>query len=105
MPRHYWRKTTRGSIISTLKEKAESMQVLEIPCDHLPRGFLLLQVIHGFASLKSGTISLRLHQSTAASTWWCSPRHRLGWVEMAVGLPKGPSYFGHSPLFFCYAAP
>ena len=24
---------------------------------------------------------------------------------MAVGLPEGPSYPGHSPSFFCYAAP
>ena len=47
----------------------------------------------------------RLHQSTAASTWWCGPRPRLGWVEMAVGFPEGPSYPGHSPLFFRYAAP
>ena len=39
-----------------------------------------------------------LHQSTAASTWWCGPRPRLGWVEMAVGLPEGPSYTGHSPF-------
>ena len=46
-----------------------------------------------------------LHQSTAASTWWCGPRPRLGWVEMAVGLPEGPSYPGHSPSFFRYAAP
>ena len=30
---------------------------------------------------------------------------RLGWVEMAVGLPEGPSYPGHSPSFFRYAAP
>ena len=29
----------------------------------------------------------------------------LGWVEMAVGLPEGPSYPGHSPSFFRYAAP
>ena len=40
------------------------------------------------------------HQSTAASTWWCGPRPRLGWVEMAVGLPEGPSYPVHSPSFF-----
>ena len=46
-----------------------------------------------------------LHQSTAASTWWCGPRPRLGWVEMAVGLPEGSSYPGHSPSFFRYAAP
>ena len=46
-----------------------------------------------------------LHQSTAASTWWCGPRPRLGLVEMAVGLPGGPSYPGHSPSFFRYAAP
>ena len=39
-------------------------------------------------------------QSTAASTWWCGPRPRLGWVEMAVGLPEGPSYPGHSPFIF-----
>ena len=32
-----------------------------------------------------------LQRSTAASTWWCCPRPRLGWVEMAVGCPEGPS--------------
>ena len=47
----------------------------------------------------------KLHQATAASTWWWGPRPRLGWVESAVGLPKGPSYPGHSTSFFCYAAP
>ena len=41
-----------------------------------------------------------LHQSTAASTWWCVPLPRLGWVEMAVGLPEGPSYPNHSLHFF-----
>ena len=46
-----------------------------------------------------------LHQSTAASTWWCGPRPRLGWVEMAVGLPEGPSYPGHSPSFFLLCCP
>ena len=46
-----------------------------------------------------------LHQSRAASTWWCSPQPRLGWVEMAVGFPKGPSYPRHSPSLFRYAAP
>ena len=46
-----------------------------------------------------------LHQSTAASTWWCGSRPHLGWVEMAVGLPEDPSYPGHSPTFFRYAAP
>ena len=50
-------------------------------------------------------INLPLHQSTAASTWWCGPRPRLSWVEVAVGLPEGPSYSGHSPSFFRYAAP
>ena len=45
------------------------------------------------------------HQSTAASTWWCGVRPRLGWVEMAVGLPEGPDNPGHSPLFFRYADP
>ena len=38
-----------------------------------------------------------LHQSTAASTWWCCLRPRFGWVEMAVGLPDGSSYPG-TPL-------
>ena len=41
-----------------------------------------------------------LHQSTVPSTWWCGPRPRLGWVEMAVGLPEGPSYPGHSSFIF-----
>ena len=50
-------------------------------------------------------ISNRLHQSTAASTWWCGPRPRLGWVEMAVGLPEGPSYPGHSPFIFSLCCP
>ena len=38
-----------------------------------------------------------MHQSTAASPWWCGPQTHLGWVEMAVGLPEGFSYPGHSP--------
>ena len=46
-----------------------------------------------------------LHQSTAASTWWCGPRPHLGWVEMAVGLPEGPSYPGHSPFIFSLCCP
>ena len=48
---------------------------------------------------------LCLHQSTAASTWWCGPRPRLGWVEMAVGLTEGPSYPGHSPFIFSLCCP
>ena len=51
-----------------------------------------------------GPTRFALHQSTAASTWWCGPRPPLGWVEMAVGLPEGPSYLGHSTSFFRYAA-
>ena len=46
-----------------------------------------------------------LHQSTAASTWWCGPRPRLGWFEMAVGLPEGPSYPRHSPFIFSLCCP
>ena len=46
-----------------------------------------------------------LHHSTAASTWWCGPLPRLGWVEMAVGLPEGPNYPGHSPSFFLLCCP
>ena len=46
-----------------------------------------------------------LHQSTAASTWWCGPRPRLGWVEMAVGLSEDPSYPGHSPFIFSLCCP
>ena len=45
----------------------------------------------------------KLHESTAASTWWCRPR--LGWVEMAVGFPEGPSYPGHSPFIFSLCCP
>ena len=48
---------------------------------------------------------VHLHQSTAASTWWCGPRPCLGWVEMAVGLPDGPSYSGHSPIIFSLCCP
>ena len=52
------------------------------------------------------TIKFMLHQSTAASTWWCGPRPRLGWFEMAVGLPEGPSYPGHSlPYIFSLCCP
>ena len=40
---------------------------------------------------------IKLHQSTAASTWWCGPQPRLSWVKMAVGFPEGPSYLGQSP--------
>ena len=32
-------------------------------------------------------------------------RSRLGWVEMAVGLPEGPSYPGHSSLIFSLCCP
>ena len=39
----------------------------------------------------------------ATPTWWCGPRPRLVWVEMAVGLPGGPSYPGHSPLLVLFA--
>ena len=53
----------------------------------------------------AGGTALILHQLTAASTWWCGPRPRLGWVEMAVGLPEGPSYLGHSPSFFWLCCP
>ena len=54
--------------------------------------------------LNHATIQV-LHQSTAASTWWCGPRPRLGWVEMAVGLPESPSYPGHSPFIFSLCCP
>ena len=42
-------------------------------------------------------VEKNLHQSTAASTWRYGLRSHLGWVEMAIGLPEGPSYPGHSP--------
>ena len=56
-------------------------------------------VITAFANKKV------LHQSTAASKWWWGPRPRLGWVEMAVGLPEDPSYPGHSPFIFSLCCP
>ena len=37
--------------------------------------------------------------------WWCVPRPCLGWVKMAVGLPEGPSYPGHSPFIFLLCCP
>ena len=37
--------------------------------------------------------------------WWCGPRPRLGWVKIAVGLPEGPSYPGHSPFIFSLCCP
>ena len=33
------------------------------------------------ASLTGTSMKVQLHQSTAASTWWCDPRPQLGWVE------------------------
>ena len=65
----------------------------------------LRESIRGNLAFFGSAPNLALHQSTTASSWWCGPRPRLGWVEMAVGLPEGPSYLGHSPSFFRYAAP
>ena len=50
------------------------------------------------AVIKSTHLAIFLvqHQSTAASTWWCSPRPRLDWVEMTVGIPEGPGCPGSS---------
>ena len=45
-------------------------------------------------------IMLTLHQSTATSSWWYGPRPCLSWVEMAVGLPEGPSYPRALPFIF-----
>ena len=64
-------------------------------------GYLTLKTCHRLLFYPTTDATpLALHQPTAASTWWCGPRPRLGWVEMAVGLPEGPSYPGHSPTFF-----
>ena len=57
------------------------------------------------ASEKSPPRGRRKHQATAASTWWGGPRPHLDLAKMAVGIPEGPSYPGHSPLFFRRAAP
>ena len=46
---------------------------------------------------KGKASKIELHQSIAASMWWCAPRPCLGWVKMAVGLPECPRYPGHSP--------
>ena len=49
---------------------------------------------------------LNLHQSTATSTWWCGPRHRLSWVKMVVAFPR-VSITPDTPLIqsiFCRAA-
>ena len=50
----------------------------------------------------SGTLLYRLNDRIIHLR--CGPRPRLGWVEMGVGLPEGPSYPGHCPSFFRNAA-
>ena len=48
---------------------------------------------------------IELHQSKAASTWWCSPQPHLGWVKMAVGLTEGPSYTPLTQTIFSSCSP
>ena len=73
--------------------------------------FNLLKLLSALTTVTGQVSKIRsamytfLHQSTAASTWWCGPRPRLGWVEMAVGLPEAPSYPGHSPFIFSLCCP
>ena len=44
--------------------------------------------MHKTVSEESGNCT----KPTAASMWWCSPPAYVGWVKMAVALPKSPSY-------------
>ena len=53
--------------------------------------------------LKMRRRKFKLLQSTAASTWWCGPRHRLGWAEMAIDVSESPSYARRSPQDFGFA--
>ena len=63
------------------------------------KGLLPLIEATGLPSQPSACLVL------GSSTWWCGPRPRLGWVEMAVGVPEGPSYLGHSPVIFSLCCP
>ena len=88
---------TQPDPASSLSRGTNSRLVHRIP--------LRLESVSRYPVIQGRTYANLLHQSTAASTWWCGPRPRLGWVEMAVGLPEGPSYPGHSPLFFSLCCP
>ena len=74
---------------STSKARSEANRALFVEKGWVP------DRVESFGEVYS---SEKMHQSTAASTWWCGPQPCLGWVEMAVGLPDGPSYFGQSLL-------
>ena len=91
-------------IVASLKAFNEDLNTLEVYAHaHNEMDKLYGQLILDTANQLSKVLKLRyldLHQSTAASTWWCGPRSRLGWVEMAVGLSKGSSYPGYSPSVF-----
>ena len=54
-----------------------------------------ISIVYIVYTCKASKIELR--EPTAASTWWCGPQPRVGWVKMAVGLPESPSYQGYSP--------
>ena len=81
--------------VAAAKVEAAGFATAKVEAEDRPRarpGFVK-PIQNGLRKMKN----LFLHQSTAASTGWCGPRPRLGWVEMAVGLPEDPSYSGHSP--------
>ena len=80
-------------------------QVSGIDQSRFPRRRTIKKVKRGGRRASKRAKERVLHQSTAASTWWCGPRPRLDWVEMVVGLPEGPSYAGHSPFVFSLCCP
>ena len=56
-----------------------------------------------FTSICKRIISL--HQSTAASTWWCEPQPRLGWVKWLWAFPRVPVTPGTPLHFFAMLPP
>ena len=55
-------------------------------------------VIGGRELRWNSLVQMTSTRKNGASTWWWGPLSRLSWVEMAVGLPEGPSHPGLSPF-------
>ena len=72
-----------------------SWEKLQSSHEHLTRNLTVIR-----RRFKSGW-KPSLQQSTAVSAWWCGPRARLSWIEMAVGLPEvHPRHSSHTNHLF-----